>query len=416
MARSSTGVTARTPYFGFAVFGAFWGVWGASVPAVRDQAGVTDGQLGTALLFVGAGALPAMQVAGRAVDRWGHRATAVLLVSLGAAGVLLAAIASDLWTLSAGLALVGASSGAADVGINSAAGSVEQATTRPVITRSHAVFSAAVVFASLVAGLMHGVGAPVVTPFLLVGLAAAAAGAIVALDAGDGVDEAQPPGVGQASRPSRPSLRLLPLLVVGVLAALAFAVENAHQSWSAVYLVDVLDAGAGVAAAGPAVFAAVVAVTRFAVSTVHTRHASAILVTGSAAAAAGTAVVATASNVLMAQVGLSLAAAGTAVLFPTLLSIVARHTDERARGAATSVVTTVAYLGFLAGPVYVGRWADAVELPGAMFAVAALAALLAVLSWPVLRALAAGPAQWASRSDDPPRPSPVESPRDQPAQ
>lgn len=63
-----------TAYAGFIVFGGFWGTWGASVPSVRDQAGVSDGELGTALVFVGAGALPAMLVAGRAVDRWGTRA------------------------------------------------------------------------------------------------------------------------------------------------------------------------------------------------------------------------------------------------------------------------------------------------------------------------------------------------------
>ena len=45
----------------------------------------------------------------------------------------------------------------------------------------------------------------------------------------------------------------------------------------------------------------------------------------------------------------------------------------------------VAYLGFLAGPAYVGVWADSVGLPGTMLAVAALAAVLAVLAPIALR-------------------------------
>ena len=53
---------------------------------------------------------------------------------------------------------------------------------------------------------------------------------------------------------------------------------------------------------------------------------------------------------------------------------------DRVRGTATLAVTTVAYLGFLAGPAYVGAWADAVGLPGAMLAVAALALVLAMLA------------------------------------
>src|SRR5215204_4316351 len=92
----------------FAVFGAPWGAWGASIPSIRDQAGVTEGQLGTALLFVGAGALPAMPLSGRAVDRWGLRATAVLLALLGGAGLFVAAAARDFVTLAIGLALLGA--------------------------------------------------------------------------------------------------------------------------------------------------------------------------------------------------------------------------------------------------------------------------------------------------------------------
>jgi hypothetical protein len=48
-------------------------------------------------------------------------------------------------------------------------------------------------------------------------------------------------------------------------------------------------------------------------------------------------------------------------------------------------VTTVAYLGMVAGPAYVGAWADAVGLPGAMVAVAALALVLASLAAATVR-------------------------------
>src|SRR5918998_658856 len=98
---------AFTAYAGAAAFGGFWGTWGASVPAVREQAGLTDGQLGTALLFVGAGALPAMLLTGPALDRWGHRLTGFLLAALGGAGVAVAFTAQGFVSLSVGLAVVG---------------------------------------------------------------------------------------------------------------------------------------------------------------------------------------------------------------------------------------------------------------------------------------------------------------------
>lgn len=155
--------------------------------------------------------------------------------------------------------------------------------------------------------------------------------------------------------------------------------ENGHQSWSALYLQDVLGAGALTASAGPAVFAAVVAVTRLAASNLSNRHPTAVLLTGSVVAAAGTALVGAAWTVPIGLLGLSIAAAGTAVLFPTLLGILTMRVRDEVRGSATSVVSAIAYLGFLGGPGYVGRWAGAVGLPGAMFALAALAAVLALL-------------------------------------
>jgi MFS family permease len=65
-----------------------------------------------------------------------------------------------------------------------------------------------------------------------------------------------------------------------------------------------------------------------------------------AGAAAGALVIAAAPTLAVAAVGLVLAVAGTAVLFPTLVGVVSRRVDESRRGRATPVVTTVSYLGF----------------------------------------------------------------------
>jgi MFS family permease len=79
-------------------------------------------------------------------------------------------------------------------------------------------------------------------------------------------------------------------------------------------------------------------------------------------------------------VGLALAATGTSVLFPTLLSRSMRDVPEGSRGRATSVISTTAYLGFVLGPAYVGVLAGAVGLRGAMVGVAVIAAAFAILA------------------------------------
>lgn len=384
-------VAPASAYIGFASFGMFWGVWGASIPAVRAQAAVTEGQLGFALLFVGAGALPAMLLAGRALDRWGTLVATAVLCAFGATAACIAFGAHGVVSLSACLAAVGFTSGATDVALNALAASAERADGRPVIARAHAAFSAAVVVASLGVGGARALGLPVAAPFLIVLLVCLVAAMVIGmarreLDAartGSGAGEVTA-GDGEDRTPAR-RLRLGPLIAVGALGALAFAVENAHQSWSAVYLHDVAAAGGAGAALGPAVFAAMVAATRFAAS-LRPISRPLLMLGGAGLAVSGTVLLALSTGLVSALVGLALGGVGTAVLFPTLMSLVAEHVPGWARGTATSIVTTVAYLGFLAGPVYVGWWASSVSLSGAMFAVAGLAGALLVIT-----AFAAGP-------------------------
>jgi MFS family permease len=372
-------------FVAFAAFGSFWGVWGASVPRVQHQAGISDGQLGFALLFVGAGALPAMLLAGRALDRWGLQVAALLIGALGVVGAGLALTAVNLANLCVGLALVGATSGAADVAENAVAGRAEKIAGRPVITRAHGFFSSLVVLASLATGLVSAASLPLAVPFIAVAVLSLVAAAFLLKTVPAGVAAQGHERVAGSDSSPFDRREMVPFLLIGVLGALAFASENAHQSWSAVFAHDELHSGAGLSAVAPAVFAGTVAITRFATGGLKPVHARTVLLAGALAAAAGAALIAAAPTLFIDGLGLAAAAAGTAVLFPTLVGVVSRNVDESRRGRATSVVTTVSYLGFLLGPVYVGLWAGAVGLRGAMLAVAALAVGLVVLAPALLR-------------------------------
>jgi MFS family permease len=134
------------------------------------------------------------------------------------------------------------------------------------------------------------------------------------------------------------------------------------------------------------VFAAGVAITRLAASAFPDLPPVRVLLAGSTVAAVGTIVLAMSTTPVPVLSGLALAAAGTAVLFPTILSVATAQVGDERRGRVTSLVTVVAYLGFLLGPVYVGWWSETTSLPGAMIAVGGLAGLLAMLTVPVVGA------------------------------
>ena len=97
-AKAGTPGRART-LLGFAAFGLFWGSWGGALPAIRAHAGVDDGALGLALLWVGAGALASMRPAGAVLDRFGAPVLP-LTVTIFAGCALLPALSTSALALS----------------------------------------------------------------------------------------------------------------------------------------------------------------------------------------------------------------------------------------------------------------------------------------------------------------------------
>ena len=368
----------------FAAFGLFWGTWGALLPALRSQASLSDAQFGIVLLFIGIGALPAMLFSGRAVDRWGVRVAGVMLISLAVTATIVGTTAHTFVSASISMLLLGVASGASDVAINSLAGLAEQQTGGRIITRSHGVFSLFVVIGSLVAGAARSVDLSPLTVFFCTAVVILILGTSVARLARTSTATSD----GDVQAGERPALgSFAPLLVIGLVGALAFAVENAHQSWGAVFLSDELHAPPGIAALAPATFAAFAATARFASSAARGLKPPLLLVGGSLVAAIGTVIVAYSDSVWVALVGFAVAATGASVLFPTLLSVATKDVPEAQRGRATSAVGTIAYLGFLLGPAYVGLLASTTNLRTALVGVAILALVYTLFCLPVTRRL-----------------------------
>jgi predicted MFS family arabinose efflux permease len=188
-----------------------------------------------------------------------------------------------------------------------------------------------------------------------------------------------------------------PLLLLGGLGALAFFVEGAWQTWSAVHLQHTLGAAAALAAAGPAVFATAAAVGRLGGQRLRTPERT-LLAAAATVAAAGTGLAAAAPDSGLALAGIALAGLGTSVCAPTLIAIAGRLSTPERRGSAVSVVTVVSYLGFLLGPAAVGVVADVTALRTALGAVAGVALLLALLSRAALGPGRAGGSGHTSRA------------------
>jgi fucose permease len=243
---------------------------------------------------------------------------------------------------------------------------------------AHGVFSVAVVAASLGTAVLRAAGAGALPVLGGVFVLIAALVVLVLFPGARGERPTMP-----THRPThKPTRRLEPvLLIFGGLCALAFVVENAWQSWGAVYLDTSLDAAPALASSAPAVFAGAAATGRITGNALlrHVRPVQ-LVVAGGAIAAVGTALAATAGTAWLALIGIGIAGLGTSVSAPTIIGMAGAWAGPDKRAGAISTVTTIAYLGFLIGPAAVGAASSAWSLPAAFGGVAVLAVLVAVLA------------------------------------
>jgi predicted MFS family arabinose efflux permease len=368
------GLTARgRVVVAFGAVGAWWGGWGALLPAVQRSAGVDDGRLGLALLLIGVGALGSMRVTGYLVDRFGGGVLPLSVGSLALAGIG-PAFVDGVAPLAASMTLLGAASGAYDVAVNAEATRLETISERPLLSMAHAGFSFGVIFGSLGAGAMRSfdvslAGALVTLGVVLAAIAGALSSGTMGRPVGPAIEAAR---AWPWWRPPRP------LAVLGVLLALAFLVESAWQTWSAVHLERDLGASAGLASVGPAVFGASAGIGRVLVHrwAVPGREAG-LVALGALVAAMATVAAALVPTTGLVIVAIAFAGLGTAAGAPLLLSVAGRAVPVHQAGAAVGTVTTVGYLGFVVAPAAVGGVAGATTLPVALAAVALVAVALA---------------------------------------
>ena len=338
------------------------------MPAVQEEVGASKGELGLALLCVALGALPAMLLTGRELDRRGHALLPVLLCALALAAVG-PAFADTPAALAAALLAFGIASGAVDVGINAAVAELEARRGIRLMQLAHALYSAGVLVGALAVGVAREAGAgplPILAGIGLVVLGAAA------LNIGQERVERRP---GKAGR-----LRLHRAAIpFGLACGVAFVIEGGMENWGAVFLERDLDASPIVSSLAPAAYGGAMMLGRLSGQWLEQRLGDGLLLAGAVSvAAAGLVGAALAPNAPVAVVAFFVGGAGISIAAPTLFGAGGRRAEAHERSSAVATVTTIGYLGFLVGPPLVGGLSELLGLRAAFAALAVLAAGLVV--------------------------------------
>ena len=363
--------------FVFLADGVMVGSWASRIPAVKDGLGLTTSQLGVALFAMSLGALVSMPLAGWLDERVGSARIALVALLGGGSSLWLAGVAGSLGALVGALALFGAGFGAVNVAGNAQGIALERAYGRSILSSFHAAFSAGGLIGAAAGGLAaaRGVEPPAHFAAVAVTLALVAFGAGRLLPRADAGCETF-----ALVRPPRA------LLLLGCAAFFTLLAEGAAADWSAVYLRGSLGSTAAFAALGYTAFSLAMVASRLAGDRLdETIGPAALAGGGGVVSATGLAAALAIGTTPAALVGFAAMGAGLGVMVPVIFRT-AGTTPGVTPGIGIAAVSTIGFLGFLAGPPAIGIAADVIGLRAALAVVVVASVLAAGLSWRVIAA------------------------------
>ena len=360
----------------FFVNGAGFATWIPHIPHVQQKFVLSEATLGLTLLAIAVGAIVTMPLAGGLVEKWGSKQVTTL-TALAFCAVLPSLMWIDCFPLFVlNLFLLGAFGGSMDVAMNAHGVYLEQQYNKPIMSAFHGLFSTGgLVGAGIAAGLL----AAGWTPAQHMGVVAVALFILVII----AVRYLLPPPTRTLPDESEDTPPLFafptkgPVIVLAALAFFVFMSEGAMADWTAVYLDNLPEVDAALAAVGFAAFSLTMAAGRLAGDAVVSALGRVQVVRwGSALAAAGIALASFSTHPYWAIAGFALVGLGLSNVIPIIFSA-ASYLSPKEPGRNIASVTTAGYFGFLVGPPLIGFLAEGISLTGTFQVLAASLLLVA---------------------------------------
>jgi fucose permease len=363
-------------YAVFIASGFAFASWASRIPQVRDALELSPRGLGLVLLAIALGSVVSMPLAGLVVSRLGTARTIAVTACLVAVGLAIAAVGVRVGVLPVvvGLLLLGLGNGTWDIAMNVEGALVEHRLGRAIMPRFHAGFSVGTVAGALVGAAMVALGVSVTAHLLGVAVAIALVGPFAVRGFLPKADEQS---VAHERASSRSPLRAWTeprTLLVGVFVFSAAFTEGTGNDWLGVAMIDGYGAAAAVGALTFSVFLGAMTLGRWLGPALLDRvpRVTAVRILA-VVALAGLCLVVFGWTLAVAVGGAALWGFGVSLGFPAGMSAAG---DEPTHAAGrVSVVASIGYVAFLAGPPFIGFLGDAVGTLRALTATAGLLAL-----------------------------------------
>ena len=331
----------------FFLQGLCFATWASRIPTIQQDLQLTDGQLGLVLLALPVGSMIALPLAGWLVTRFGSKTVvtnvlivySIMLVTLG--------LAQNITQIIFALVLYGMAGNTANIAMNTQAIGVEARYSRNIMASFHGLWSLAGFTAAGIGTFMIGEGIIpfyhfiIISGFILIALAI--------------VFQYLLPN--EEKREASNKVFVKPdkaLLLLGLIAFCSMICEGAMFDWSGIYFKKIIKAEGAWIGAGYTAFMCTMAAGRFIGDWVAMQFGfKRMLQVSGLTIATGLTIALLFPYLLPAMIGFFLVGLGVSSVVPLVYSNAGRS-KTMSPGMALAAVSSVGFLGFLAGPPLIG--------------------------------------------------------------
>lgn len=360
----------------FISMGFLFGNWATLIPFIKQKYDLNDAELGLLLLSMPFGATAMNPLTTLIINKFGMRSTTFWGLLMLLSAYVIPTQVNHILLVSAGLVLVGFGIAITNVAMNTCATALEHQYKINIMSTCHGMFSAGLMFGSIIASILIGMKLSAGNQSLLVSGMILLIAILVRPIIMKIHEEKIQTGEG-GKKFSFPKGALLWMVVISMCTNIT---EGTMADWSAVYMRDVVKTNDYFIGWGLAGYSMFMALGRFLGDALIPRYGgNKVIQIGGIIAALGIVLSVVFPYTSTSIIGFALVGAGVSCGAPILYGASAR-VPGMAKGAGLAIMNTFSMGGFLAGPVLIGFISKALSLPIAFMIIASLAILWSLLS------------------------------------
>jgi MFS family permease len=357
----------------FFIAGLCFSSWASRIPDIKSHLKLSDGGLGAVLFALPVGLMVSLPFSGWLVHRFGSRKMVLLSAVLYPLVLSTIGLVQETWHLVVILFVFGLMGNLYNIAVNTQAVSLEVFYGRSIMASFHGIWSLAGFTGASIGTLMINFRLSPFTHFCII------SGTALILISLLYRNTLQQDINADTDRPlfAKPDATLLKL---GLIALCCMVCEGAMFDWSGVYFQKVVEAPKGLITLGYTAFMCTMAAGRFAGDKMVTRLGTLrMLQVSGLVIACGLAIAITFPTLVTATLGFMLVGIGVSSVVPLVYSTAGKSTVF-SPGVALAAVSTIGYLGFLAGPPMIGFIADFSSLRWSFGLIAVLGFMTTIIS------------------------------------